>query len=240
MLKPSKVLALCAALLATATIATAEDTPAAAPAVTSVTVPLQGLTKENAPKVETTLKELKHTIFRCPECGMTADAKGNCPDCEKVLKAEHSADALLRSVVVDTAKGLVTFTVAATDGVRLTELETALGATGVTVNRAAVAVLPYSRLVVSGVDAMHPEKLVQGVIAAMKSYETLTVATDDDTKLTTVTLIGGKGASLAALTEVVTKAGFKVADVTWTAPCAACAKKGMTHGGCPACMGDRT
>jgi hypothetical protein len=206
--------------------------------VMPVTIPLKGLTAENGPRVQAALSKLTRTTYQCAECGWEADAKGDCPDCEKALTPESGADALLRGVSVDAGKGLATLTVSAPDGVRLTEFEGALAGTGVSVNRASMAVLPYCRIMVSGVDEAHPASLVQKAIAATKSYETLSVATDEETKLTTITLMGGKGMSLASLSDVVAKTGLKLTDVTWTAPCTACAKQGMTRGNCPNCMGD--
>jgi hypothetical protein len=203
---------------------------------------LKGLTDENAGEIETTLTGLERNAFRCKTCDYFAQEEGDCPGCETALVPDKSVGPLLRDVKVDVAKHVVTFGVAPANIVRLGEIDAALAATGAEIDRTKLAVLPFTRITINEVTAEGAGKVIETALTKSKLFDNAKVEVNTDHKQATVIVGNAKPApTLEAVTQAIEKAGpFKVAYITWIAPCPRCAEKGMKHAGCASCWEKRT
>lgn len=219
--------------------AQAKPTPAASPTPTArpaaekaVVVPLVGLTKESTAGVEQALKDLRSESWACAACGYAQGSKGACPECEEALTKQSSAS--LTHVAVK--EGAVSFGLAPGGSVTLSQLERALAPAKATVDRERVSITDWTILVVSGA----PDKLSQAASLVGKADLFDRVAERSGASKGEHWLVIERAGSPQAMADV--KAGLKplgltVEDVRWAAPCSACAKQGLEHAGCPACLG---
>jgi hypothetical protein len=199
-------------------------------------VPLKGLTKDNAATVETALAKLDRNGFRCATCDYFSAKEGDCPACETALVAEK-AGILLRDVKIDAAKNIATFGVASGSGVRLTEIDAILKPTGVTIDRAQLTVVPFTRLTVTGIKSEEDGAAIEKALADAKLFDAVKASFDVDHGMA-ILFVGSakKAPTYDTVVDAIGKAGsFKVAEVTWTAACPKCKEKGATRAGCMAC-----
>jgi hypothetical protein len=203
----------------------------------ALSMPLKGLTKDNLATVETTLSKLERSGWRCQTCDYFAKAEGECPGCNTALVEEKSLGPLLRDVKVDAAKHLAMFGVSTAQGIRLTELEAGLKGAGVEIDRTKLAIVPFSRLTIDGIDTEEAGKTLEKTLAAAKLYENIKIDVNTEHKQAIVIAGPAKAApTLGTIEAAIEKAGpFRVTEIAWAAPCAKCAEKGMKHAGCLSC-----
>jgi hypothetical protein len=201
-----------------------------------LTVPLKGLTKDNAAKVETALAKLDRDGFRCATCDYFTTKEGECPGCKTALVAEK-AGILLKEVKIDTAKNLAIFGVASASGVRLTEIDAILKPTGVTIDRTQLTIAPFTRLTVTGIKSEEDGAAIEKAFTDAKLFDAVKANFDVDHAMGTLIVGGAKKApTYDNIIATVEKAGsFKVSEVTWTTACPKCKEKGATHAGCMSC-----
>jgi len=202
----------------------------------TLSIELKGLTKDNAAKVETALAKLERDGFRCTICDHFAKDAGDCPGCKTALVAEK-AGTLLRDVKIDAAKNTATFGVASTHGVRMSEIAAALKPMGVEIDTSKLAIVPFTRLTVTGIESEDAGKTLEKALKDAKLYDDIKVNIDVERRTAILFVKGGKTTpTFAAITKTVEKAGpFKIAEVTWIAACPKCAEKGMKHACCMSC-----
>jgi len=207
---------------------------------TALSVPLKGLTKDNAAKVETALQKLDRNGFRCATCDYFSTTAGDCPSCGTALVAEKDG-ILLRDVKVDTGKNCAMFGVAGPSGVRLSEIEAILKPTGVTVDRSSLAIEPFTRLTVTGITSDEDGAALEKAFKDAKLFDAVKTHVDIDHEMAILIVGGAKTVpTYETISKTVEKAGeFEISEVTWTAACPKCAEKGMTHAGCMACWEKR-
>jgi len=195
--------------------------PASAPAAQQkVSLPVTGLTAENAEKVQTSLAAISHTAWTCPACKMVADEAGQCPQCKKDLaSAPHKC---LANVKADAAGGTITAMLNPGAMVKLSEVERALGGASVKLDADKLTLGGHTKLIVQGPgDAASAKKLEEGLKAA-KLFESVAIEHDADSReYVIVTQAGAEAPTKAAAASAVARAGgesFKLVDVVWIGP----------------------
>jgi hypothetical protein len=225
----TKVAALAVAVAAMTALAVADQAGA-------LTAPLKGLTKDNSAKVEAALTKLDRNGFRCPKCDYFSATEGECPGCGATLVADK-AGPLLRDVKLDVEKGVASFGVAGPSGVRLSEIEAALKPAGVTLDEGKLAIVPFSRITLTGIESEEDGPAIAKAIEDAKLFDTVKTQVDAEHGMAVLFVGNAKTApTYAALSEAIGKAGsFTISEVTWTSACAKCAAKGLVHQGCMSC-----
>jgi len=94
---------------------------------------VSGLTKDHVTEAEGALNRLTAQRYACPNCKTEAAKAGDCPTCKVPL--ESKTVALFERVVPDVANGTLALQLRHGEGVRLAQIETALHASGATVDR---------------------------------------------------------------------------------------------------------
>jgi hypothetical protein len=179
-------------------------------------VAVTGLSKENSASARTALEGITHSVWRCPDCGMSQTEKGTCSMCNKELVAEKSPS--LRNVTLDADKGTVTFALAPGQSVRLTEIESALTAQKVSIPRDKLTIASSSTLVVSGVSSEESAKKLETELKNSKLFDSVNTRLVGTGKPAELTVKGGTTpATRAKVEEALAKAGpdFKLVDIMW-------------------------
>ncbi len=188
-------------------------TPPASDAQPSV--PVTGLTTENAPRIESALKAYTSTSYKCEACSDTAFEAGMC--CEKPTKAVTGT--ALRSVKVDPTSSMVIFAISPGYGVRLTELDRILKKEGVTVQRDKLKLSNDTTITVAGVADQAAADEVRKAINDAKLFDQIDVRTPAGKKEAVIVIrrAGSSPTTEARVKETLAKANptFVVADVIW-------------------------
>ncbi|HVS17939.1 MAG TPA: hypothetical protein VMT18_05005 [Planctomycetota bacterium] len=197
-----------------------KTTPASAAAQQKVSLPVTGLTAENAEKVQTSLAALSHTLWTCAECKLTSDEEGQCPHCKKDLaSAPHKS---LTNVRADAAGGTITAMLNPGAMVKLSEVERALKSASVALDPAKLTLTGHTKLIVQGPgDEAGARKLEQGLKAA-KLFDSMEIEHEADSREYVIAVQSSSNApTKAAAASAITRAGgegFKLVDVVWIAP----------------------
>jgi hypothetical protein len=203
--------------------AQAEKKPVAASAPAAqqkVSIPVTGLTAENAEKVQTSLSAISHTAWTCPACKMVADEAGQCPQCKKDLASEpHKC---LANVKADAAGSTITAMLNPGAMVKLSDVERALGSASVKLDPAKLTLTGHTKLIVQGPgDAASAKKFEEGLKSA-KLFESAEIKHDADSREYVISAQAGANAPTKdAAAAAVTRAGgenFKLVDVVWIGP----------------------
>ena len=194
--------------------------PAAAPArLAPVSIPITGLTAENAEKAKTALTALKQPVWVCTECKEVADAKGTCAACKKELTAEHVA--VFSNVAPDAKAGTLNFTLSEGLRVHLSELERALGASGAKVDTSKLALSGNSMLMIQGPTSEEDAKKLEAALKSSKLFGNVQIEHKPESRDYRVLVTPAEKApthgDIAKAIEQVGN-GFKLADVGWYAP----------------------
>lgn len=222
------ILTLASALsMATPLLAT-QDTGKAKPAATrpataavqlKLSIPLTGLSAENAEKVHAALGELAYTAWSCPDCKMTQDLKGQCTHCKKELTA--LALKCLAEIKADAAGGLVTANLNMGTQVKLSDIEHALAGASVKLDAAKLTLSGTTQLLVQGPGSADAAKKFEQSLKTAKLFETMEIKHAVDSRDYVISArIGTTATTQAALVSAIAHAGegFKLVDVVWIAP----------------------
>lgn len=198
----------------------AKAVPAAAAAQQKVSLPVTGLTADNAEKVQTALAALAHTAWTCPGCKATQDARGQCAACKVDLVSESHKS--LGSVKADAAGGTISAVLNPGTRLKLSEVERALGGASVKLEGAKLTVIGNTQLLVQGPGtAEAAQKFEQGLKSA-RLFESVEIEHEADSRDYVVTTRAGADAPThAALVSAIARAGgegFKLVDVIWVGP----------------------
>jgi hypothetical protein len=202
----------------------------------SLSIPLKGLTKDNAAKAEAALVKLDRNGFRCTTCDYFAKAAGECPGCKTALVVDR-AGPLLKDVKIDATKNVVMFGIAGSHGARLSEIEAALTPISIEVDRKLLPITPFTKLTITGVDSEEAAQALEKALEDAKHYESIKTDVNLEHKMAILFVGSAKThPTLDGITKTIEKAGsFKIAGISWTAVCSECAAKGMKHAGCLSC-----
>jgi hypothetical protein len=185
------------------------------PASMELSLPVTGLTKENAAQVQTALKGLTATVYECPQCDATMAKSGECSHCKVALV--QKTQPMFETTTPAAEKSTLTVNVAGGQTVRLSQIEGALRQSSVQVDRKALKIQGRVALVFRGAASKdQATKLQEAAVAAKMTDAKATY--EPDTKEIHVRLNSG-----SATWENATALGSKVeppvtlADVQWSA-----------------------
>jgi len=195
-------------------------TPASAAVQAKVSLPVTGLTADNAEKVHSALAAVSHTAWTCPDCKMSQDAKGQCAHCKVDLVSEtHKC---LSDVKADAAAGTISAVLNPGAQLKLSEVERALGSASVKLDGAKLAVGGQTQLLVQGPGTPEAAKKFEEGLKTAKLFESMEIEHKPDTRDYVITTRAGANAPThAALASAITRAGgegFKLVDVIWLGP----------------------
>lgn len=194
--------------------------PAAAPArLAPVSVPITGLTAENAEKAKTALTALKQPVWVCAGCKDMADAKGTCAACKTELTAENMA--VFSNVTPDAKAGTLNFTLSEGLRVHLSELERALGAAGAKIDSSKLTLAGNSMLMVQGPTTAEDAKKLEAALKSSKLFSSVQIEHKPESRDYRILVAPGeKSPSHADIAKAIEQVGngFKLADVGWYAP----------------------
>lgn len=185
-----------------------------------VSLPVSGLTAENAEKASAGLAAISHTQWTCPGCKYVGDQRGQCAPCKKDLVSEEHK--CLANVRADAAAGTLTAVLNPGARVKLSEVERALGGASVKLDPAKLALAGHTKLVVQGPgDAAAAKKLEEGLKAA-KLFDSVEIKHDADSREYVIAAqAGAEAPTHAAASAAIARAGgdgFKLVDVVWIGP----------------------
>ena len=208
----------------------------AAPPTGMLSIPLKGVTKDNAVDAQTALAKLERIGFTCEVCDYSAKEAGDCPGCKTALIAEKPGT-LVKDVKIDAEKNIAIFAVAGPRGVRLTEIESILTPLGIEVDRKTFAIPSFTRLALTGIDSEDAAKTLDKALKDAKLYDSIKADVSVEHKMAFLFVGNAKTPpTLETISTTVEKAGpFKISEISWTAACPKCAGKGMKHAGCMSC-----
>jgi len=193
--------------------------PAAAPIVKpmvkrDLTLPVVGLTVENATKAKTALEGLQVELFACAECKAQFAKTGDCPKCKKPLTA--SKEPVLGMVTPDPAKGQVMLQTKEGMELKLSTLERALQVDAIKIDDGKLTLPGNATLLVSGATTPEQATSIQAALIESKLFQSVHAqATPLGVRIHVVA--SATPPTLARTREVVTKtmASFKLTDVIW-------------------------
>lgn len=194
---------------------------ASAPAAQAkLSIPVTGLTADNAEKVQTSLAALSHTAWACPACKLVADEAGQCPQCKKDLASQPQKS--LANVKADAAGGTITAMLSPGAMVKLSDVERALGGASVKLDPAKLTLAGHTKLIVQGPgDAATAKKLEEGLKTA-KLFESVEIKHAADSREYVIAAQAGANApTKEAAAAALARAGgenFKLVDVVWVGP----------------------
>lgn len=226
-MKPALLIPVALALL-TGTLASQKEAapkqevkpvPAAAPLVMAqakcdLTLPVVGLTADNAAKSKATLEAMQVELFACAECKAEFAKAGDCPKCKKPLTASKMA--VLGMVTTDVARGLIKVQTKEGMELQLSKLERTLRADALTIDDAKLMIPGHATLLVSGATTPEQAASIQAALIDAKLFQSVQAqATPAGVRIHVSA--GTTPPTLARTREVVTKvmASFKLGDVIW-------------------------
>ena len=207
-------------------------------ATAPMSIPLSGVTAENSSSVQAAIQGVAHPLWKCATCDHAQSEKGQCPKCKTDLTVDKSGAPAAKSVSIDAASGAVQLTLAPGQNLRMSELERALKPLSVTINARQLIVPNFARVYIEApVGAKDGEAALERALAGTKLFTNASVHYNDHRKEFVALVESGGTATFADTSAAVQTCGkeYKIVDLAWTAPCAACAKAGSVQAGCKNC-----
>lgn len=206
-------------------------------------LPLDRLEQANVQAAEVALESLTRTAYSCPVCLFTQPVEGACPDCDEELEPSEGAIHPVRRADVDAGERTMRLFLASGQTLRLSEVEHALKKSGAELEREAIPMLPWSRLVLDVTDDEQGSEELREALETLP-FEIVAFQLDDGTTRATA-LLGrhekGDRATLGDVRRALKQASapFTLADVVWSGPCKVCAESGAAVATCRKCTNNR-
>ena len=204
--------------------APAAPAPKAAPApqasMASPSVPVTGVTADNAEKVTKALKDYSNTVWQCMSCKEMTHEAGTCCGKEKTAQTGTA----FATVKIDPATSMPTFTVAPSHEVKLSEIERLLSANNIKVARDKMAFGTSTELVISPVADQAAADAIKKALIDAKVFEQIDIQVPAGHKEAHLVVLkaGASAPTEARVKETLAKANASasLADVAWSAPAA--------------------
>ena len=205
--------------------APAAPAPKAAPApqaatMASPSVPVTGVTADNAEKVTKALKDYSNTVWKCGSCSEVTHEAGQCCGKEKTAQTGMA----FATVKVDPATSMVVFTVAPSHEIKLSEIERLLTANSIKVARDKMAFGNSTELVISPVADQAAADAIKKALIDAKVFEQIDIQVPAGHKEAHLVVLkaGASAPTEARVKETLAKANAaaSLADVSWSAPAA--------------------
>ncbi|OJS17830.1 hypothetical protein BK403_28005 [Escherichia coli] len=198
--------------------APAQTAPAATTTSASPQVPVTGLTAENSEKVTKALKDYTNAVYKCASCSEVSYEAGQCCGKEKTSQT----GAAFATVKADPTASTISFTVAPTHEIKLSEIERILTSNGVKVSRDKLSYGPSSQIVIANVADQAAADVIKKALVDAKVFEQIDIKVPAGHKEAHITVVkaGSSAATEARVKETLAKANptASVTDVAWTAP----------------------
>ena len=205
--------------------APAAPAPKAAPAPQATTaaspsLPVTGLTADNAEKVTKALKDYSNTVWKCMSCSEITHEAGTCCGKEKTAQTGMA----FATVKIDPATSMLTFTVAPAHEIKLSEIERLLTANSVKVARDKMSFGNSTELVISPVADQAAADAIKKALIDAKVFEQIDIQVPAGHKEAHLVVLkaGASAPTEARVKETLAKANSaaSLADVAWSAPAA--------------------
>jgi hypothetical protein len=205
--------------------APAATPPKAAPApqaamTASPSVPVTGVTADNADKVTKALKDYSNTVWKCGSCGEMTHEAGQCCGKEKTAQTGMA----FATVKIDPATSMLVFTVAPAHEIKLSEIERLLTANNIKVARDKMAFGTSTELVISPVADQAAADAIKKALIDAKVFEQIDIQVPAGHKEAHLVVLkaGASAPTEARVKETLAKANSSasLADVAWSAPAA--------------------
>jgi hypothetical protein len=191
---------------------------APAPSLTAPQVPVTGLTAENAPKVTKALQDYANNVYKCGACSDMSAHAGKC--CGKEMTS--SSGAAFAMVKADPTSSAVTFTVAPSHEIKLSEIERILTANSVKVARDKLSIGTNAQLVIANVADQQAADVIKKALIDAKLFDQIEAEIPAGQKEAHFTVLksGTSAPTEARVKETLAKANSaaSLADIAWTAP----------------------
>lgn len=112
------------------------------------TLPVKGLSSDNATKVQSALTALSTKEYTCPDCGHSQARAGKCAKCDVALVAKEMP--IFKELKASAEKGTIAFQMTPSAQVRLSTIESALRGHSVTVPRDEIQIGTHGGFVYTG------------------------------------------------------------------------------------------
>lgn len=198
--------------------------PPQAPGV-QLSLPVSGLAKENAAKVESALTALSREFYACDACHSEHAQKGKCPGCGVEMTA-HKAP-LLKEAKAAPDKGTVALTTNPGCELKLSQVERALKSASAQIDAAKMTLAGKSVLLFPNAASQEEAMALGKMLADAGLFQTTRANFDAASKSIHVEVSAGATApTRAAVDAALEKAGSKLrlADVVWGTPAAPAAR----------------
>jgi hypothetical protein len=204
-----------------ATTPKAGPAPQVAPMATaSPSVPVTGVTADNADKVTKALKDYSNTVWKCMSCSKMTHEAGQC--CGKETTAQTGM--AFATVKIDPATSMLVFTVAPAHEIKLSEIERLLTANNIKVARDKMAFGTSTELVISPVADQAAADAIKKALIDAKVFEQIDIQVPAGHKEAHLVVLkaGASAPTEARVKETLAKANSSasLADVAWSAPAA--------------------
>ncbi len=185
-----------------------------------LSVPVTGLTADNAAKVKTALEGLNTHVYSCAACSERYAMAGNCPGCLAGLKDESKP--IFSQVTVTPDQGLIKFQTHEGIPVRYSDIDRALKANSITVDSSKLQIGGQQLAIfVSGATTDEHAKAIQTSLEEAKLFQRVNTTIDPATKNARISVVSSATPpTRAAIDSALAKAGanYKITDVVWNAP----------------------
>jgi len=195
---------------------TAVAQEASAPQRVEVSVPVKGLTQENAAKAQQALANLQMTEFACDKCSFTQAEAGECPGCKTAL-ASHERPRLASSALAP-EKQTLTFHLEGGADVSLSQLDNALRPLSIHVDRENLKI-QGARIVFNGVKTPEDAKSIETMVQEAKLVRTAKLDRKEGTNEASFKVERSAAPIAFNAINALAKpanAAWSVADVVWT------------------------
>lgn len=189
---------------------------AGGPAGHPVSIPVTGLTAENAEPLKAALEAISISAYVCPKCHQAAPNAGACQACDTV-RIEHHAP-LVKDATPDVAAHAIAIAPTGLRPLPLSDISRALDTKGARVDQATLTVPGPALLVISGGKGEEDAQAVVQALDGAKLYEKVRAGFDEESGEIRVRVAGeARAPRRSAIEQALAKVpgAMRLTDVAW-------------------------
>lgn len=197
----------------------AKPIPASAPLKRSkvearLSLPVMGLTAENAEQIKSSLSALKVQVYDCDQCKAKFAKAGDCPSCKVPLTAAD--EVVLKSISLDPTKHEIVVTTEPGMELRLAQVEHALRSKDVKIDGSKLMLSGDATLHVSGASSAEQAQAIQAALVESKLFKGVRAMAHGNGIMIRV-MAAATPPTRAQVQDVLTKANaeYKLRNVIW-------------------------
>jgi hypothetical protein len=138
-----------------------------------LSLPVEGLTADNAEKVKTMLGSLKAESYVCSGCEAAFAHKGDCPDCKVALT--EAKEPVLQTITPSVEKNQIALQTYPGMELHLSQIERALKASSIEIDNSKLAISGHAMLAVNAKSDAASIKTLQTAFQTGKVFERVTI-----------------------------------------------------------------